>query len=352
MIYFVCGDIMKKILIWISASLTIMFLMGGLLVNHWVDTGHGRLNAKVAIALNLMRFSENKVRLSVAESRRALTQKAKRFSSDPVPLKNVLDQTIPGPLSAIPVRIYIPSEDKDLPVVIFYHGGGWVRGSLESHDTLCRYLAKASHAAVVSVDYRLAPENPFPAGLEDAYVTLVWVAKNATAFGGDPKKIAVMGDSAGGNLAAAVALMARDRKGPAITRQVLVYPATDLLNLNTDSYTHFGKGFMLTKKDIEWFRSLYLPDKASWTNPHASPLLAKDHSNLPPATIITAEMDPLRDDGKLYADKLKKAGVLTNYHCYRGMIHAFVSADKVLSQARKALDEIATDLKTSFGTGT
>ncbi len=339
---------MKNFLTWMLALLIILFLMGGLLVNHWVDTGHGRLNTKVAIALNLMRFSENKARLSVVESRRALTQKAKKFSSDPVPLKKVLNQTVPGPAADIPVRIYIPSENKPLPVVIFYHGGGWVQGSLESHDTLCRYLALASQAAVVSVDYRLAPENSFPAGLADAYAALVWVAKNANLFGGDPKKIAVMGDSAGGNLSAVVALMARDRNGPKITRQVLVYPATDLGSLNTESYSHFGKGFMLTKKDMEWFRGLYLPDKNSWTNPYVSPLLAKDHSNLPPATIITAEMDPLRDDGKLYADKLKTAGVVTNYHCFRGMIHAFVSADRVLNQAREALDEIAIDLKTSF----
>jgi acetyl esterase/lipase len=347
----VWGDTLNKIIIWILASVTIVLLMGGLLVNHWTDTGHGRLNVKVAIALNLMRLSENKARLSVAESRKALTEKAKKFSKDPVPLKNVLDQSVPGPAAGIPVRIYIPSAAKDLPVVIFYHGGGWVQGSLESHDTLCRYLAQVSHAAVVSVDYRLAPENPFPAGLEDAYAALVWVAKTAASFGGDPDKIAVMGDSAGGNLSAAVALMARDRAGPRITRQVLVYPATDLSHLKTPSYVHFGRGFMLTQKDIEWFRGLYLPDQTSWTNSLASPLLANDHRNLPPATIITAEMDPLRDDGKLYADKLEGAGVATNYHCYRGMIHGFVSADKVLSQARKALDEIAIDLKTDFGTG-
>lgn len=331
-----------------SAFLVILFLMGGLLVNHWVDTGHGRLNIKVAIALNLMRLSGNNARLSVAESRKALTQKAKKFSKDPVSLKKVLNQTIPGPAVDIPVRIYLPSESKGLPVVIFYHGGGWIQGSLASHDTLCRYLAAASQVAVVAVDYRLAPENPFPAGLADAYAALEWVAKNANSFGGDPGKIAVMGDSAGGNLAAVVCLMARDRNGPKITRQVLVYPATDLNNLNTESYIHFGKGFMLTQKDIEWFRGLYLPDKMSWTNPYVSPLLAKDHSNLPPATIITAEMDPLRDDGKLYADKLKTAGVLTNYHSYRGMIHGFASADKILSQAREALDEIAIDLKTAF----
>ena len=344
---------MKKILLWMLAISTILFLIGGLLVNHWMDTGHGRLNYKIAIALKFMNLSENRVtekggNPSIAESRKALAKRAKKYASDPVPIEKILDLTIPGPAGKIPIRIYIPSQDKPLPVVLFYHGGGWVQGSLESHDNLTRYLAKASHAVVVSVDYRLAPENPFPAGLNDAYAALEWVAHNANSFGADPSKIAVMGDSAGGNIAAVIALMARDKNGPGIKHQVLIYPATDQSNLDTDSYTHFAKGFMLTKNNIEWFRGLYLPDKKDWTNPHASPLLAEDHANLPPATIITAQMDPLKDDGKQYADKLTKAGVLTHYHCYQGMIHGFINADKLLSQAHAALDEIAVDLKTSF----
>lgn len=344
---------MKRILIWMLAISTILFLIGGLLVNNWMDTGHGRLNYKIAIALKFMNLSENrttekKIKHSIAESRKALEKRAKRYASDPVLVRKISNLTIPGPAEKIPIRIYIPSQDKPLPVVLFYHGGGWVQGSLESHDHLTRYLAKASHAVVVSVDYRLAPENSFPAGIADAYAALLWVAKNANSFGADPSKIAVMGDSAGGNIAAVVSLMARDQKGPRIKRQVLIYPATDQTNLDTDSYTHFAKGFMLTKNNIQWFRKLYLPHKKDWTNPHASPLLAEDHTNLPPATIITAEMDPLRDDGKQYASALEKAGVLTHYHCYPGMIHGFLNADKFLSQARAALDEIAMDLKTSF----
>lgn len=344
---------MKKILIWMLAISTILFLIGGLLVNQWMDTGHGRLNYKIAIVLKFMTLSDNRAtekkgNPSIAESRNALAEKAKKYAGDPVPIEKILDLTIPGPAGEIPIRIYIPSKDKSLPVVLFYHGGGWVQGSLTSHDNLTRYLAKASSAVVVSVDYRLAPENPFPAGLTDAYAALEWVAQNADSFGADPSKIAVMGDSAGGNLAAVIALMARDQNGPKIKRQVLVYPATDLSNLDTDSYTHFAKGFMLTKTNIEWFRGLYLPDKNDWTNPKASPLLAEDHIHLPPATIITAEMDPLRDDGKQYAEKLAKSGVLTHYHCYEGMIHGFINADKLLSQAHAALDEIAMDLKTSF----
>ncbi|MBI9083603.1 MAG: alpha/beta hydrolase [Desulfobacterales bacterium] len=344
---------MKKALIWIVVILAILCLVGAIFVNHWADTGHGRLNYKVAVILKFLSLSEddgseNGSRPSVAESRKRLLEKVEKFSSVPVTVKRVINQKIPGPAVDIPVRIYIPVESKSLPVVLFYHGGGWVQGNLDSHDNLCRYLSVASNAIVVAVDYRLAPEHPFPAGLDDAYAALVWVSENAGSFGGDPARIAVMGDSAGANLSAVLSLMARDRKGPKIARQVLVYPSTDLSRLDNDSYSYFGKGFMLTKANIEWFRALYLPNKDNWTDPYASPLLADDHGHLPPATIITAEMDPLRDEGKQYADKLKKAGVSTNYHCYKGMIHGFVSADKVLNQAHEALDEIALDLKKSF----
>ncbi|MBU2514581.1 alpha/beta hydrolase [bacterium] len=346
---------MKKVLIWIIAIVTTLCLIGVFLVDHWADTGHGKLNYKVAIVLKFMSLSgkdssSEENRPSVAESRQRLIEKAKSFSSEPVPLKRVVNRTIPGAATDIPIRIYIPIEKEMLPVIVFFHGGGWVQGNLDSHDNLVRYLANRSDSIVVAVDYRLAPEHPFPAGLEDSYAALLWVSENAASFGGDSAKIAVMGDSAGGNFAAAISLMARDKNGPKILRQVLVYPATNLSELETDSYRFFAKGFMLTKKDIEWFRGLYLPEVSEWANPLVSPLLAKDFSNLPPATIITAEMDPLREDGKLYADKLEEAGGDVHYRCFKGMIHGFVSADKVLSQAHEALDEIAVDLQQSFGT--
>ena len=341
---------MKKGLLWISSILVALCLAGAVLVNIWADTGHGRLNYKVAVILKFMDLTQGDdgSRVSVAESRRQLVEKVKKYGSAPVPVYRVADQTIPGPAGDIAVRIYTPAGKTPRPVVLFYHGGGWVQGDFSTHDNLCRYLANASGAMVAAVAYRLAPEHPFPAAVEDAYATLVWMAKNAGTLGGDPERIAVMGDSAGGNISAVLTLMARDRRGPKIARQVLVYPATDLSRLDTASYAYFGTGFMLTKEKIQWFRSLYLPDKKNWTHPYVSPLLADDHGRLPPATIITAEMDPLRDEGRLYADKLKKAGVSTNYHCYEGMIHGFVSADKVLSQAREALDEIALDLKKHF----
>ena len=341
---------MKKILIAATSALALLCLIGAGLVHSWADTGHGRLDYKVAVILKFMSFKDGAEESipPVAEGRRLLVEKVKKFGSAPVPVKQVIDRTFPGPAGSVPIRIYAPDAGAPLPVVLFYHGGGWVQGDFSTHDNLCRYLANAAGAMVIAVAYRLAPEHPFPAGVEDAYAALVWTAENAGALGGDPKRIAVMGDSAGGNLSAVVSLMARDRKGPHIRRQVLVYPATDLSRLDTDSYNHFGRGFMLTRKKIEWFRRQYMPNPGDWTDPLASPLLAADHSRLAPATIVTAQMDPLCDDGKRYAEKLEQAGVPTRYHCYEGMIHGFVSADKVLGQAHEALDEIARDLKAAF----
>jgi len=346
---------MKKGMIWVVGVLAGLCLIGFVIINNWADTGHGRLNTKVAIILKFMELTgddslKDLDNLSVAESREQLMQTAEKFSDVPVQLPKIINQKIPGPAGEIPIRIYIPVENEVLPVTLFYHGGGWVQGNIDSHDNVVRYMAARSGSIMVSVDYRLAPENPFPAAVEDAYAALKWAVDNATSFSGDPSKIAVMGDSAGGNLSAVVSMMARDKKGPKISRQVLVYPATNLNTLDTDSYTFFGEGFMLTKKEIEWFRAHYLPNKSDWSNPMASPLLAKDHSNLPPATIITAQMDPLSDEGKQYADKLEQSGVDVRYRRFEGMIHGFISAGKVLNQAYEAMDEIAADLKQSFGT--
>ena len=346
---------MKKGIIWVVGILAVLVFAGYIIVNNWADTGHGKLNTKVAVILKFMELTaDDSIKdledLSVAESREQLMQTVKKFSDVPVQLPKIINQTIPGPAGEIPIRIYIPEESKVLPVTLFYHGGGWVQGNLDSHDNVVRYMAARSGSILVAVDYRLAPENPFPAAVEDAYAALKWVAGNAKLFSGDPSKIAVMGDSAGGNLSAVVSLMARDKNGPKISRQILVYPATNLKTLDTDSYMFFGEGFMLTRKEIEWFRAHYLPNKSDWSNPMASPLLAKDHSNLPPATIITAQMDPLSDEGKQYADKLEQSGVEVRYHRFEGMIHGFISAGKVLNQAYEAMDEIALDLKQSFGT--
>ena len=276
------------------------------------------------------------------------TQLPDIFKSPTIPVKKVLNIKIPGGGGEIPVRVYIPVKETNVPVVIFYHGGGWATGSVEFYDNVTRALANKSGFIVVSVDYRLAPENPFPAAIDDAYAALEWVAKNAKEIGGDPRRIAVAGDSAGGNLAAVIALKARDENGPPISFQVLIYPVLNVLSLHTKSYDAFAKGYYLLKDDMEYFRSLYLPHKKDWTNPYASPLLAKDVSKLPPALIITDEFDILRDEGEAYANRLKETGVPVRLSRYPGMIHGFINVP-MIKTSEVALDEIAADLKEAFG---
>lgn len=263
------------------------------------------------------------------------------FVSPPVPLKIIEDIKIQGKTRDIPARVYMNSLNERLPVVLFFHGGGWVAGCIKFYDNFCRMLAKKSGFIVVSVDYRLAPENPFPAGLDDCYEALEWMHKCASNIGGDEGRIAVCGDSSGGNLAAAVALMSRDRQGPKIGFQALIYPVTDISRTDTESYRRYSSGYYLQQGDMEYFRSLYLPFEGDRTNPYVSPLLHADHSGLPPAIIVTAECDVTRDDGNAYTEKLRKAGVDVTLSEYKGMIHGFMSVPGI-DASRSAMDEVAT----------
>lgn len=283
--------------------------------------------------------------LPVAEAR-AVFEAMSRNRGDKLALARVEDRRIPGPAAEIPVRIYTPEGQTPLPVLVFYHGGGWVIGSLESHDGLCRALARAVPAVVVSVDYRLAPEHPFPAGMEDSYAALCWVAENAAALGGDPERIAIGGDSAGGNLSAAVTLLSRDQGGPKIAHQLLIYPATDLRG-DTVSARENGAGYFLTREIMAWFARHYTTS-AQRQLPHASPLLAADHRGLPPATVITAEFDPLRDEGEAYGERLRESGVPVESMRYDGMIHGFMTMP-IFRQAGEAIELAAAGLRRSFG---
>src|SRR5438093_13283858 len=245
--------------------------------------------------------------LSVDEARAAIaTLSAAAGEGEAV--ARVENRALPGPLGEIPVRVYTPEGRAPFPVLVYFHGGGWVIGSLETHDGICRHLANAAGAVVVSVDYRLAPEHPFPASGEDAYAATRWAADNAASFGGDPRRVAVGGDSAGGNLAAVVSLMARDRGGPPLVFQLLVYPVTDF-SFDTPSYSENAEGYLLSAESMRWFWGHYLADPADGKHPHASPLQAENVRGLPPALVITAEYDPLRDEGEAYAARLKQAGV-------------------------------------------
>ena len=264
-----------------------------------------------------------------------------------VAMASVDDRTIPGPAGDIPVRIYRPVENSGLPLLIWFHGGGWVIGDLDGADVTCRELASRSGAVVVSVDYRLAPEHRFPAAHEDCYAATVWAAAHAADLGADAHRLAVGGDSAGGNLAAVVALRARDEDGPPIRFQLLVYPVTDQ-NYETGSYRDNADGYLLTRDSMIWFWDHYLGPGGDGGHPHASPLRAADLSALPPAHVITAEYDPLRDEGEAYAVRLREEGVPASLTRYDGQIHAFFGMHGVLDDATRAAAEAAAKLKAAL----
>jgi acetyl esterase len=259
----------------------------------------------------------------------------------------VADHRVPVAGGEITVRAYSPGGPGPHPALVYYHGGGWVIGDLYTHDGLCRSLTNAARCAVVSVDYRLAPESKYPVPAEDSYAALRWVAANAGRLGIDPRRIAVGGDSAGGNLATVVALMARERGGPALVHQVLIYPVTDH-DLSTPSYLENATGYVLTREGMRWFWSHYLAREAQGREPHASPLRASSLAGLPSALVITAEYDPLRDEGEAYAARLRDAAVPVTVTRYPGMFHGFVRMTRILDKARTALDEIAGSLQKAF----
>lgn len=248
---------------------------------------------------------------------------------------------------AIPVRIYQPSPDigSPLPALIYFHGGGWVIGDLDTHDAVCRYFCRQAGVMVVSVDYRLAPENKYPAAVDDCLAATRWVAENATAMGVDANRLAVGGDSAGGHLAAVVAQALRRL----IRFQLLIYPVTDLTLQSYESRVKYGQGkHFLSNADMHWFGGHFLNNLDEARQPQASPILATDLAGLPPALTVTAGFDPLRDEGRLYAEKLGQAGVSSEHRCYAGTIHGFVSFAGVLQAGGEALEFMAGRLQSAL----
>ncbi len=273
-------------------------------------------------------------------------QRSARPEGDSV--AKVIDRQIPGPDGKLTVRVYSPFGAGPFPVLTYFHGGGFVLCDLDSHDSTCRGLTNAAQCVVVSVDYRLAPEAPFPAAPEDCYAATRWVAENAPELDGDPARHAVAGDSAGGNLAAVVALMARDRGGPALVHQLLIYPVTDH-SFDTPSYLDNAEGYFLTREMMQWFWGHYLKSEADGMQALASPLCADDLSNLPSATVITAEFDPLRDEGEAYAARLEASGVPTELVRYEGMIHGFFGMTDTVDRAKEAVAQSGRALRRAFG---
>jgi acetyl esterase len=259
----------------------------------------------------------------------------------------VEDRLIPGPGVDIPVRIYTPTGSGPFPTLVWFHGGGWVVGDLETADPTARHLTVGAKCVVISVDYRLAPETKFPGAADDSYAATVWAVQHATRFNGDPGQIAVGGDSAGGNLAAAVALMARDRSGPSLVFQLLVYPVT-APDFNMPSYRQNAEGYGLTLDAMRWYWDHYLQRPEDASNPYAAPLVAEHLKGLPPALVITAECDPLRDEGEAFAKRLQAAGVPTTYSRYDGMIHGFFGMNAVLDKGKQAVAEACAALQQAF----
>jgi acetyl esterase len=284
--------------------------------------------------------------LSVREARLSSAVLA-AMQGVPEPVAGVEDRILPGPGGGIPIRIYKPAGNGPFPVLLYFHGGGWVIGDIESSDGLCRILANAAGCIVISVDYRLAPEHPFPAAADDAYHATLWAAANAAGFGGDPSRVAVCGDSAGGNLAAVAALIARDRGEPAIKFQLLIYPVTDAM-WDTPSYRENAEGYFLTRDAMKWFWHHYVRSEADRSHPYASPLRASSLAGLPAALVITAEFDPLRDEGERYAERMLAAGTPVQLIRYDGMIHGFFAMSAVIDQGRIAIQESAAALRRAF----
>lgn len=287
--------------------------------------------------------------MSYEDARKFYTMSSQRVAGDGPSNVISTDRSITGEGITLPIRIYQPDNHKDenMPCLIYYHGGGWCIGDLDSHDHICRWLSAGSHCVVIAADYRLAPEHKFPAAVEDALAVYNWVIEHSSELNIDGKRIAVGGDSAGGNLSAVLCLLLREQKVRAPCCQVLIYPATNML-MEHPSHATLGDGYRLTRSAIAWFLTGYLRDGNDMYDFRASPLFAENHSNLPPALILTAGFDPLVDEGEAYAQVLSEAGNAVEYFCYEGMIHGFIAMPGIIDMARTALDHVSDFLDRSF----
>jgi len=278
---------------------------------------------------------------------RQMFRETRPASTPPAPQIGAVRDVLTEGEQAIPLRVYRPpgvSDSRRLPVLVYFHGGGWVIGDLETHDVLCRQLTAEAGVSVIAVDYRLAPEHKFPAAADDAWAATRWIAAHAAELGVDADRLAVGGDSAGGNLAAVVALLAREAGGPRIALQILLYPVTDLVS-ESQSYADLADGYMLTRDSMRWFRAQYLAkeqDAADW---RVSPLRAPSLAGLPPALVVTAGYDPLRDEGEAYARRLREAGVSVDAVSFGGMIHGFVPMGRLIDTAFRGVSLITGSLR-------
>ncbi len=309
------------------------------------------LHPQVAKALEQMAAAGPPLYHLSPQAARAAMEAARGATDDPEKVGTVEDRLIPGVAGKQPIRIYTPEGDGPFPILVYFHGGGWVVGSINTVDASCRALTNLADCMVVSADYRLAPEDKFPAAVEDCYAAARWVALNAAALNGDAARLAVGGESAGANLAAAVTLKAQESGLPSLAYQLLMYPVTGHA-FAMPSHMENAQGYFLTTEMMAWFWDHYLASEADGQNPLASPLRASTDQcrGLPPAFIATAEYDPLRDEGAAYATKLGEAGVAVEYICFEGLIHGFMGMAKVIEPAGQALQKAAAALRTALQT--
>jgi len=285
--------------------------------------------------------------MTPGEARAEIARGAASFAGTLVPVARVESLTLAGAAGPLAARLYVP-EGAIGGLLVYYHGGGWVVGDLDTHEAPCRFLARETGLAVLAVDYRRAPEHRFPAAVDDALAAFRWASAESARLGVPPGRVAVGGDSAGGNLAAVVALLATREGGPRPRAQLLIYPVTDL-STKHPSYRLFADGFFLTERDMDWYRGNYLPDAAAALDPRASPLLAPDLHGLPPAVILSAGFDVLRDEGEAFAKRLAEAGVPVTHRRVPGQIHGFGNATGISASARTAMGEAARTLAKLVG---
>lgn len=318
-------------------------------MNHYPDYSQGHLDPQAEALLTQLARSSAPPLATLSPEKARVNFFLPSWLGKARGMAVIRDLSIPGPGGAVRLRTYLPHDRSPLPVLVFFHGGGFVVGTIDEFNAFCTFLASGAGCLVFSVDYRLAPEQKHPAAVEDAFAALAWVASHATELGGDPARIAVAGDSAGGNLAAVAAMMARDQGGPALALQVLICPWVDLSCTETDSFRLFGQGIWLSTASVQWFRRHYLVSQEQALLPQASPFLAKDLGHLPPALIVNAEFDVLRDQVQAYGRRLEASGNAIQYRFYPGMLHDFATLPGLFDRAREAIDDICACLRQAFG---
>ena len=307
------------------------------------------LDVYVQVALRLERIMGGFEPRPVAEAREIRRHEARIFSGPRIEVARVGDLELPGPAGTLRARLYVPEGHRPPgPLVVYFHGGGHVIGDLDTHDQPCRFLAREIPAQVLAIEYRCGPEHPFPAAVDDALAGFRWACSEAEALGADPERIAVAGDSAGGNLAAVVARLAVRDGGPAPAFQALIYPVTDY-SRKRPSYALFAQGFFLTSEEMDWYRDQYFASAEERSDPRASPILADDLAGLPPAHVVTAGFDPLRDEGEDYAARLRDAGVPVTMRRERDLVHGFINAVGLGGRPEEAGRAVAAEIAAGFG---